>query len=198
MSFSQMSNLELWEEFEGTVSRLTRKVAHHRAARLVKGVADAVTTMAARAEERVLGSASKMLLPGFPRPVQGDNFSCGAQVAFAIAAFHGRARSVSAVMKVLGTTTDGTDSGQLAAFFRARDLRARVIASASLEHVRSAIRAGAPVVVSMDGDHWAAVYGYEPGAVYLADPAINRSPRVRVPITDFRRRWDGWAMVVSA
>jgi hypothetical protein len=198
MSLTPMSSLDLWEVVDEAVARLTRKLVHHRAARRVKGMADAATTMVARAEERVLGSASKVLLPSFPRPVQGDDFSCGAQVAFAIAAFYGRARSVSAVMKALGTTTEGTDSGQLAAFFRARDLRARAIASASMEELRSAIRAGAPVIVSMDGDHWAAVYGFERGAVYLADPALNRSPRVRILSAEFRRRWNGWAMVVSA
>ncbi len=131
------------------------------------------------------------------RSVQLDRYSCGAQSAFMILRYFGKARSIEAVTKALGTTEDGTGTMTIVRLFRHRGLKPRIKARADVHDLATAVDLGAPSLVSMDdGEHWAVVYGYARGAVFLADPSIKRSLRVRVPTTAFCARWDRWAMVV--
>lgn len=58
---------------------------------------------------------------------------------------------------------------------------------------------GAPVIVSLDRySHWAVVYGYGLGGVFLADPSVLRAPLPWLPWKTFRARWTGtWGLAVS-
>lgn len=161
---------------------------------LVKSIVDWIARRVQVIEERRSPGATVLAVR---RSVQLDRYSCGAQSAFMILRFFGKARSIEAVSKVLGTDTSGTGTMALVRLFRRRGLKPRINAHADIDDLATAIELGAPSLVSMDdGEHWAVVYGYARGAVFLADPSIRRSVRVRLPIRAFCARWDRWAMAV--
>lgn len=131
------------------------------------------------------------------RSVQADRYSCGAQAAFMVLRYYGKARSISAVARALGTDETGTSTGALLRLFRKRGLKPQISASATIADLVRGIDADAPSVVSLDDqEHWGVVYGYSMARVYLADPSMRRSIRVAVPTERFLNRWDRWAMVV--
>ena len=135
-------------------------------------------------------------LPGFSRSLQLDDYSCGAQCAFMILRYFGKARSIGNVTRELGTDTEGTSQYQIKDLLERRGLRIKRIRAPKLKHLREAIDDNCPLLVSMDTDHWAVVCGYSRGAIYIADPSWYRSFFSRCPVENFRRRWDKWAMVV--
>ena len=136
-------------------------------------------------------------LDGFTRSLQLDGYSCGAQCTFMILRYFGKARSIENVTRELATDTDGTSQTQIRTLLKRRGLRPKRISSPKLRHLREAIDDNCPVLVSMDTDHWAVVYGYGPGAIYIVDPALRRSFFCRCPVENFCRRWDKWALVVG-
>lgn len=161
---------------------------------LVKPLVDWIARRLQVIEER--RSPGAMVL-GVRRRVQLDRISCGAQAAFMVLEYFGKARSIDVVTRALGTDEDGTGTMAIVRLFRRRGLKPRINARADIYDLAKALDLGAPSLVSMDdGEHWAVVYGYAQGAVFLADPSIRRSLRVRVPTTAFCARWDRWAMVV--
>jgi len=161
---------------------------------LVKSVVDWIARRLQAIEEHLSPGAVVLAVR---RSIQLDRYSCGTQSAFMILRYFGRARSIAAVSKTLGTDEDGTGTMSLVRLFRRRGLKPRINARADIDDLATAIDLGAPSLVSMDeGEHWAVVYGYARGTVFLADPSIRRSLRVRVPTTAFCARWDRWAMVV--
>ena len=111
-------------------------------------------------------------LEGFTRSLQLDDYSCGAQCAFMILRFFGKARSIQNVTRQLGTDTDGTSQYQIKGLLERRGLRVKRIRAPKLKHLREAIDDNRPVLVSMDTDHWAVVCGYSRGAIYIADPSL--------------------------
>lgn len=141
-------------------------------------------------------SPEAVVLPGFRRSLQLDRYSCGAQSVFSVLHYFGKARSVEAVKKGAGTTTEGTSSRQLIAFIKRRGLRPVIIRSPTVTKIKREISAGHPVIVYVDGDHWAVAYGHEPGFVFIADSALNRAVLCKHSTARFRARWDGWAMAV--
>lgn len=161
---------------------------------LVKSLVDWIAGRLQWIEER--RSPDSVVL-GVGRSIQLDRHSCGAQSAFMILRYFGKARSISAVSRALGTNVTGTSTAAILRLFRQRGLKPRVNARADIDDLAKALDLGAPSLVSMDdGDHWAVVYGYAQGAVFVADPSIRRSLRVRVSTTAFCARWDRWAMFV--
>jgi ABC-type bacteriocin/lantibiotic exporter with double-glycine peptidase domain len=56
------------------------------------------------------------------------------------------------------------------------------------------INAGHPLIISVDEDHWATVYDYGQGCIFIADPALGRSYLCRHSTNEFRARWDKWAI----
>lgn len=161
---------------------------------LVKSLVDWIARRFQVIEERLSTDATVLAVRC---SIQLDRYSCGAQSAFMILRYFGKARSNEAVTKALGTDKSGTGTMALVRLFRRRGLKSRINAHADINDLATAIELGAPSLVSMDdGEHWAVVYGYARGAVFLADPSIGRSVRVRVPTATFQARWDRWAMVV--
>lgn len=186
-----------WAGVEPLLVRAMEKVMHTSVGRRTKRMVDEALTAVARVEEKLVADSDAVILEDFPRPVQGDPFTCGVQATFAVLRWFGRARSPSAVIKALGTTSDGTDEHQIRRVLRARGLHVRVLPRAGVDDLRRAIHADSPAIVLMDDEsHWAVVYGYDDGGFYVADSAVARAARVRQSSDDFRSRWDRWAMVV--
>ena len=162
----------------------------------LKALVDTLVNVANGLEETLADDAN--VLEGFERSVQLDGYSCGAQSAFMILSYYGKARSIDAVERALGTDEDGTSTGQILTLLRQRKLRPRVVAQAGMKHLTAAIRGGSPVLVSLDDEgHWGVVYGFARSHVYLADPSLGGSLTCRVPRADFHERWDRWAMIVG-
>ena len=137
-------------------------------------------------------------LDGFTRSLQLDGYSCGAQCTFMILRYFGKARSIENVTRELATDTDGTSQTQIRTLLKRRGLRPKRISSPKLRHLREAIDSDCPVLIAVDdGEHWVVVYGYSPGKIYIADPALCSSIVCGRSSRDFRSRWDDWAMVVS-
>ena len=164
----------------------------------VKDLLDALMNKLNGFEESI--HADDSILEGLPRSLQLDRYSCGAQSAYMILRYHGKARSVKAVERALGTTEErGTPAAPILRLMRQRRLRPRIVAEATMKTLTSAIDKGAPVLVSLeDGGHWGVVYGYGAKHIWLADPSLRRAVLCRVARAAFRARWDRWAMVVAA
>ncbi|MBI4024748.1 MAG: hypothetical protein HY360_07175 [Verrucomicrobia bacterium] len=162
---------------------------------LLKSAAETAMNALKFFEERLTPGA--VFLKSFSRSLQWDDYSCGAQCAFMILAYYGRARSLRNVMRDAGTNDDGTGQDQLRALFANRGLRPRRISRPTIAKIRRAIAQGFPVLVGVDEDHWAAVYGYAPGFVLVADPAADRSRFCRQSVRAFQERWDKWAMRIE-
>ena len=161
----------------------------------VKSALDAVAGWVQAVDESRADDEAVLL--DIKRSVQADDWSCGAQSAFMILRYFGKARSVTAVVQALGTDRDGTSVRQLLDLFRRRRLRPVIMPEATPADLRRGIDEGAPAVVSLDdGGHWGVVYGYAPDTIYLADPSLRRAFRVAGSTESFCRRWDRWAMVV--
>ena len=164
---------------------------------ILKPFADAIARGAQALETAARGDDNDVVLDGFGRVVQLDDYSFGAQSAFMILRYFGTARSIERTIKLLGTDADGTGIQAMTRLFRARRLAPRRIADGTKQDIRRAIDDGHPVLVLLDDEeHWACVYGYGKGRVYLADP-LPHSLRVVVKWIDFKKRWVGKGAVVS-
>jgi ABC-type bacteriocin/lantibiotic exporter with double-glycine peptidase domain len=163
--------------------------------KVAKRILDRIAAGAKRLEEIVDRHAT--VLPGFERSLQLDCYTCGAQSAYMILRYYGKARSITHVTRELGTTEEGTSQPQLRTLFTKRGLLAKRINRPTLGKLRDAIERGCPLLVSLDdGGHWGVVYGYSQGSIYVADPswyAILCRHRTR----RFLERWDRWAMIVT-
>lgn len=137
-----------------------------------------------------------MVLEEFPRPLQVDGYSCGAQCTHSVLRWHGTDWSRKKVQRKLGTTTEGTDQDQIHALLEERGLRPKYVEDGTLKTLRSAIDKGWPCIVSVDGDHWACVFGYQRGTIFVGDPAVGRGPSVLITTKKFKERWAGGVMVV--
>lgn len=158
---------------------------------------DAIAAAAKAVEERLLDDEDTQLLEGFPRPIQLDSYTCGAQSLLALLLYYGRRTTIRAVARAARTTEYGTGVSDIRRVLKARGLVSKIIAAARLSDLKTAIRDGAPVLVGLDGDHWGVVYGYSRTRIFLADPSVLRAVRVAVAKDDFRERWDRWAMLVA-
>jgi ABC-type bacteriocin/lantibiotic exporter with double-glycine peptidase domain len=169
-------------------------------ANVIKRIADWIADAGKHLEESLDPEAT--VLEGFERSLQLDYYTCGAQSTYMILRYYRRARSIDAVTKALGTTEDGTDEDQIRQLLTKRGLTARRIQRPTIAKLRQAIDAGCPVLVCLDskdieGGHWAVVYGYSPGHVFVADPCLELAILCRHTTERFRSRWDKWAMVVE-
>jgi len=136
-----------------------------------------------------------VILKGFRRCVQFDDYSCGVQCTQAILGYFGIRMFAAALEREMGTTRRGTDEDQIRSVLRKNGLRSRSFASATMRRLRNAIDADVPVLVSVDdGGHWSVVYGYGHGTVYLADPSF--AVFATLPEEEFKERWDGSGVVV--
>lgn len=141
---------------------------------------------------------SRVVLESFRRSIQLDGYSCGAQCAFMILRYFGKARSIANVIREAGTTLEGTNQTQLRKLLEKRGLKVRRMKSPTIAQIRQAIRRGNPVLVSSeDDDHWIVVYGYADGTIFVADPSPLLSVGCAHSTRQFLARWDRWAMEIT-
>lgn len=161
----------------------------------VKRVADRIAGWMQSIEETFARDA---VLLDMRRTIQVTGYTCGAESAYMILRYFGKARSIGAVTRALDTDEAGTSTRSLLALFRKRGLRPAINARATLDDLRRAIDAGAPVLVSMDDErHWSVAYGYSSTKrFFILDPSIRRSQRVALSVDAFQARWDRWAMII--
>ena len=61
----------------------------------------------------------------------------------------------------------------------------------------SDVEQGYPALISLDeGGHWAVVYGYSRGHIFVSDSSLRTGLCCRMPVTWFQKQWDGWMMAV--
>jgi ABC-type bacteriocin/lantibiotic exporter with double-glycine peptidase domain len=144
-------------------------------------------------------SPNAVVIPGIKRSVQLDGYSCGAQCAYAILKYYGKARSINAIKKALGTSIEeGTDTGPILRLLRKRGLRVSIKKDATLRNIYEAIDNQWPILISVDdGDHWVVIYGYSEDGIYILDPAL-KSLLCEWSVVEFGGRWDeAWIGVVK-
>jgi ABC-type bacteriocin/lantibiotic exporter with double-glycine peptidase domain len=165
----------------------------------VEDALDVVSEGVQRAEENVRSSSGDRYLAKFPRKLQADTFSCGAQCALAVLEYYGVELTIDTVLRRLGTDNEGTTDSALRRLFRGYGLGVRSVTDGTRSHLERAIGDGSPVIVSVDrrSPHWAVVYGIGRGRVYIADPSVKRTVSIIQSWTAFRRRWDGDALIVE-
>jgi predicted double-glycine peptidase len=155
-------------------------------------------TAMARSEEQLHPHA--VVLPGFPRSIQLDGYSCGAKSTYMILKYFGRSCTATSVEAELRTDEDGTSSTDIKPRLRKHGLKVHVNANMGLRDLKAAINAGSPVLVSLyDGWHYSVVYGYSPGYVFVMNPSLGSMGSVKcaVGLAEWRRMFDGWGVVVK-
>jgi ABC-type bacteriocin/lantibiotic exporter with double-glycine peptidase domain len=162
--------------------------------RIAKILADSVGNVAKWFEDQ---DPSATILRGVHRSLQLDRYSCVVQSARVILDYFGRSLSIDSIELRLGTDSDGTSTTAIRHLFRARGLTTTIHADAMFRDIKKAIDSGSPLLVSLSGsEHWAVVYGYSKGAVFVADSSITKNPRCRVSRARFLKQWDRWMMSV--
>ena len=142
-------------------------------------------------------SPNATILPGFPRSIQLDEYSCGIRCAYMIMKYYKKQMTLKAIRKEMKFTPEGVDEAMLRAFFSKQKMKATRINQPSVRRITEYVDEGLPVLVDMDTDHLSVVYGYNGTSLFVADPSINRSPYCRHTNRRFMNRWDGWAMRVE-
>ena len=161
----------------------------------LKPALDSVYNVAKAAEETL--DPSSVVLKGFPRSLQLDSFSCGAQSVFSILKYFGKAKSCRNTQKELHTTQDGTDLDNIRKLFKKRGLITKRINMPTIAKIKKAINNGWPLLISLyDDAHYSVIYGYGRNSIYMADPMALKS-LCRIPLKEFREDWDRWAMIVK-
>ncbi len=162
----------------------------------IKPAIDYISNKIRKAEEKLPDTNRHIL--DIDKSIQPDNYSCGAQSTFAILKYYGKARSISNVEKMLGTTKDGTSETRIYKLFRQRGLKVILNEKANFKTIKeSIIKYKAPFLTTIDYDedpekdksHWIVIYGFSDNYIYVLDPAIKR-PFVRWKKKKFRDRWD--------
>lgn len=142
-----------------------------------------------------------IILDGFHRSIQIDNYSCGANSAYAILKYHGKNLSVEDVRTGAKTSADGTWGNDVIKLFRKKRLSVSIKRSGVWNDIKDAINLkAAPVLISVDDNHFSVVYGYDNKAkvVFVADPSFL-VPWFAMDRKEFLQRyWDRWAAVVSS
>lgn len=145
-----------------------------------------------------LAHPSSAVLPGFKRSMQCDNYSCGAQCAYMILHYYGKARSIDNVENEVCTTEDGTEWSDIISLFRKRGLIIIFPRKHTIMRIIQAIDNGCPVLVGVDNsNHYAVVFGYGDKEIFVADPSIKRSLFCAHSTRHFLKRWDRDAMIVE-
>lgn len=98
----------------------------------------------------------------------------------------------------LGTNHNGTNVDPMLRELRKGNLRVARNTNMTLRDLkRITEKEDGLVIVHVDGDHIAVVHGVKEKEVHIADPSIVRLLGVKQTKQSFRRRWNGWGLVVK-
>jgi ABC-type bacteriocin/lantibiotic exporter with double-glycine peptidase domain len=83
---------------------------------------------------------------------------------------------------------DAISRTQLRRLFVRRNLKVETVSRCTAKKLRESINSKAPVLVFVDQDHCAVVYGYDSGNFFVADPALNRAVLTAHSAARFKQR----------
>jgi ABC-type bacteriocin/lantibiotic exporter with double-glycine peptidase domain len=161
-------------------------------------IIDTLFTASARTEEQL--HPHSVVLPGFPRSIQLDGYSCGAKSTYMILRYFDCRCTAASVEQCLRTTADGTSSSDIKRVLREHALKTVVHIRMNLQGLKSAIDAGSPVLVSLyHGEHYSVVYGYSPGYIFVMNPSLGKmgSLKCAVGLAQWRGMFDGWGIIIK-
>ena len=161
-------------------------------------VVDAVFTTLARTEEQLHPHA--VALPGFPRSIQLDGYSCGAKSTYMILRYFGIPCTAASVERWLGTTADGTSPVDIKRVLRKHGLKAVIHVRMNLRDLKAAINAGSPVLVSLyKGEHYSVLFGHSPGHVFVMNPSLGSmgSLKCAVRLAAWQKMFDRWGIIIK-
>ncbi|OHD25071.1 MAG: hypothetical protein A2Y38_02675 [Spirochaetes bacterium GWB1_59_5] len=161
--------------------------------------------VAARYLRKLAADQDEFLLP-FPEARQSTEFTCGAAAAQAVLYYYGHEYREEQLVKALGTTTEGTDTGAIVRVLLGAKLSVYA-GRMSLGHVKWCLRQGFPVILviqawgeavaeenrqvgydrNQDG-HYVVAIGYKAGHIICEDPSVL-SNRGVIPEVELDERW---------
>jgi ABC-type bacteriocin/lantibiotic exporter with double-glycine peptidase domain len=168
---------------------------------MIQQVVDFLASICADAE--TIFHPDAVTLPGFPRSLQLDSYSCGAKVVFCILQFYNKQCTPDSVERLLKTDEDGTSVRDIKRVFRQYHLNCRTLRKTGLRDLKAAIDDECPVLISLyDGSHYSVVYGYSDSHIFVSNPSLNiltgyGSIRCAIPKSEFMKIWDKWAVEIS-
>ena len=133
----------------------------------------------------------------FRRSIQLNGYSCGARSVFMIARHYGIRCTYREVVTQLQLTKEGTRVKRILQFFQQHTLRVYRSSKMTLKELEKHLQQQAIILVHVDGDHFAVVYGMDDHFVYMADPSIIRLFGRRITRERFKQRWTNWGVVVK-
>lgn len=149
--------------------------------------------------------ALPFILSGVPDLVQDVPFTCGATAVRSVLAYWGDDLPEDTLIAVLNTTEEyGTPPRNIINGSLSLGYSAQVRTDLSLTDLETLVRAGMPVIVGIEDHrnqstvlfeeqgrnygHYVVVIGFDPGHVWLEDPAVL-GRRVVLPREEFLARW---------
>lgn len=128
------------------------------------------------------------------RWLQLDRHSCGPCSCASILEYFGARITAHELAEELDDPTEGTSIGDIRKWVSAYGLALTYVRS--LAAIRRSLQQKRPVLVSVDGDHWSVVTGYDEDGMYVMDPSLIRSLGTYHTMRRFTQRWDkqGWAV----
>ena len=168
---------------------------------MLQQVVDFLVSIYANAETILHPDA--VTLPGFPRSIQLDDYSCGAKAVYCILQYFNKQCTPGSVEKQLQTDEDGTDVSDIKRVFRRYPLNCRTLRNPGIQDLKTAIDNECPILITLnDGEHYAVVYGYSLSHIFVSNPSLNilngyGSIRCAIPNAEFRKIWDRWAVIVT-
>jgi ABC-type bacteriocin/lantibiotic exporter with double-glycine peptidase domain len=163
---------------------------------------DAIATTAARIE--ALTHPNAIILPHFPRSLQLDSKSCGANSVYTILRYYKKDCTPQSVEQALKTDEDGTAVSDIKRVFQRYHLNCRPLRKPGLRELKAAINNGHPVLITIyDFEHYVVFTGYSRTHVFLMNSSLDFTSngvgglRCAVSKSEFKNIWDRWGIVVS-
>jgi len=138
-----------------------------------------------------------------PHDRQGENYTCGPAALGMVLYYFGVEMREDKLSDALKTSPrGGTSATKMAELARRKGVRAEVVRRMSTGDLRTAVRAGKPVIVAFQAwgaggtdyadvwehGHYAVVVGVGDLFIYFDDPATRSSPAY-LTVREFERRW---------
>ncbi|MDP1675313.1 MAG: cysteine peptidase family C39 domain-containing protein [Bacteroidota bacterium] len=159
---------------------------------------DTLFTALARGEEQLYSNAT--LLSNFSRSVQIDQYSCGAKSTYMVLKYFGKRCTHESVERQLGTTIEGTSRKDIKRVLKEYGLNIQVNSNMGIRDLKSAIKTGSPVIVSLYSNcHYSVVYGFSDTQIFVMNPSLGEMGSIKITVrkSEWREIFDRWGVVVS-
>lgn len=134
--------------------------------------------------------------PKFRTSYQKDDYSCGARCVYMILRHFGRKVKYNKIKdQCLTTVENGTTVAALSGVLRFYGLKVGVRPKMAVRGLRNALRQKAVILVHVDSEHYAIVYGRDHKRTYVADPIRGLGGKRNNTL--FAERWNRWGLVIS-